>query len=189
MRCSALILAGGKSRRMGRDKARLELAGRPLLARQIELARELGADKIFISGRAGADYAAFGCEVLFDFYPEAGPLAGVERGLATATAPFLLVLAVDLPRMTVEFLQRLLQKCRAETGVVPEMRGRLEPLAAIYPRRAHALARERLRAGENGMQDFAAAVEQAGGLCRYSVTSAEEEVFFNWNSPEPCDLQ
>ena len=92
MRCSALILAGGKSRRMGRDKARLELAGRPLLARQIELARELRADKIFISGRAGADYAAFGCEVLFDFYPEAGPLAGVERGLATATAPFLLVL-------------------------------------------------------------------------------------------------
>lgn len=185
MRFSALILAGGRSRRVGRDKATLEVAGRPLLVRQIELARQAGADEVFVSGRAGADYAAFGCEVLFDFYPEAGPLAGVERGLATATAPFLLVLAVDLPRMTVEFLQRLLQECRAETGVVPEMRGRLEPLAAIYPRRAHTIAKERLQAGENGMQDFAAAVEHAGGLRRHIVSNAEEVLFLNWNTPDP----
>lgn len=187
MRCSALILAGGRSRRMGRDKAWLEVAGRPLLGRQIELVRELAPDKVFISGRAGADYSAFGCEVLLDLYPEAGPLAGVERGLATAAAPLLLVLAVDLPRMTVEFLQRLLQECRAETGVVPEMRGRLEPAAAVYPRRAQAFAEERLRAGRNGLQDFAAAVEHAGGLRRHPVTSAEEGLFFNWNSPEPGD--
>jgi len=189
MRCNALILAGGKSRRMGRDKAWLEVAGRPLLARQIELARQAGADEVFVSGRADADYAAFGCAVLHDLYPGAGPLAGVERGLAAATAPLLLVLAVDLPRMTVEFLQRLLQECRAETGVVPEMRGRLEPAVAVYPRRAQALAEERLRTGRNGLQDFAAAVEHAGGLRRHPVTSAEEELFFNWNSPEPCDSQ
>lgn len=189
MRFSALILAGGKSRRMGRDKARLELAGRPMLVRQIELARQAGAGEVFVSGRADADYSAFGCAVLHDLYLGAGPLAGVERGLAAATAPLLLVLAVDLPRMTVDFLQRLLQECRAETGVVSEIRGRLEPLAAIYPGRARALARERLRAGKNGMQDFAAAVEHAGGLRRHPVTRAEEELFFNWNSPEPGDSQ
>jgi len=168
---------------MGRDKATLEVVGRPLLARQIELARQVGANEVFVSGRAGADYAAFGCPVLLDQYPEAGPLAGVERGLTAATAPLLLVLAVDLPRLTVEFLQRLLQECRAETGAVPEMRERLEPTAAVYPRRAQALAEERLRAGKNGMQDFAAAVEQAGGLRRLHVAPAEEELFFNWNTP------
>jgi len=158
-----------------------------MLVRQIELARQAGAGEVFVSGRADADYSAFGCAVLHDLYLGAGPLAGVERGLAAATAPLLLVLAVDLPRMTVDFLQRLLQECRAETGVVPEMRRRLEPLAAIYPGRARALARERLRAGKNGMQDFAAAVEHAGGLRRHPVTRAEEELFFNWNSPEPGD--
>ena len=184
MRFSALILAGGRSLRMGRDKATLEVGGQPLLARQIELARQAGADDVLVSGRADADYSAFGCEVLIDFYPEAGPLAGVERGLATAAAPLLLVLAVDLPRMTVEFLQRLLLECRAESGVVPEMGGRLEPLAAVYPHRAHALAVEYLRAGKNGMQDFAAEIEKTGGLRRLPVTSAEEALFLNWNTPD-----
>lgn len=189
MRFSALILAGGRSQRMGRDKAWLKVAGRPLLARQIELVRQAGADEVFISGRAGADYTAFGCAVLLDHCPEAGPLAGVERGLATSTAPLLLVLAVDLPQMTADFLLRLLMECREETGAAPQMRGKLEPLAAVYPCRAHALAVEHLRAGKNGMQDFAAAVEQAGGLRRLPVVRGEEEVFFNWNTPEPCDSQ
>lgn len=189
MRFSALILAGGRSLRMGRDKATLEVGGQPLMARQIKLVRELVPDEILISGRTGVDYSAFGCEVLLDHYSDAGPLAGVERGLATATTPLLLVLAVDLPQMTADFLQRLLMECREETGAAPQKRGKLEPLAAVYPCRAHALAVEHLRAGKNGMQDFAAAVEQVGGLRRLPMVRGEEEVFFNWNTPEPCDSQ
>ena len=78
---SAVILAGGKSLRMGRDKAWLEIEGQTLLARQIALARETGAAEIFISGRADADYSAFGCPVLQDGFPDAVPLAGIERAL------------------------------------------------------------------------------------------------------------
>ncbi|HEY5345385.1 MAG TPA: NTP transferase domain-containing protein, partial [Verrucomicrobiae bacterium] len=59
MNFSAVILAGGKSSRMGRDKAFLEIGGTTLLARQIGLARELGAAEIFISGRAETDYSKF----------------------------------------------------------------------------------------------------------------------------------
>jgi len=185
MRFSALILAGGRSLRMGRDKAMLEAGGQPLMARQIKLVRELFPGEVLISGRAGANYSAFGCEVLLDRYSNAGPLAGVERGLAAAATPLLLVLAVDLPQMTADFLQRLLMECGKETGAAPQMRGKLEPLAAVYPIRMHALAAERLRAGKYGMQDFAAAVERAGGLRRHFVTCAEEPLFFNWNTPDP----
>jgi molybdopterin-guanine dinucleotide biosynthesis protein A len=174
---------------MGRDKATLEVGGQPLLARQIELVRQAGASEVFVSGRADAEYASFGCEVLHDLNPEAGPLAGVERGLATATTPLLLVLAVDLPLMTADFLQRLLMECEEETGAAPQMRGKLEPLAAVYPCRAHALAVEHLRVGKNGMQHFATEIEKTGGLRRLPVTSSEEELFFNWNLPEPRDLQ
>lgn len=159
------------------------------MARQIKLVRQLVPDEILISGRAGVDYSAFGCEVLLDLYPGAGPLAGVERGLAAATAPFLLVLAVDLPWMTAGFLQRLLQECQAETGVVPEIRGRLEPLVAVYPRRAHALAVKQLRVGNNTMQHFATEIEKTGGLRRLPVASEEEELFLNWNTPEQLSPQ
>ncbi len=184
MKFSALILAGGRSQRMGRDKAMLDIDGQTLLTRQIQLVRELGASEVFVSGRVGVDYAAFGCEVLFDLFPDAGPLAGVERGLARSTTPLLLVLAVDLPRMTKDYLQRLLLACTENAGVVPEIDGRLEPLVAVYPRRAHALAMERLGSGDNGMQHFAMAIEETGGLRRLPVTSVEEEQFFNWNTPE-----
>src|SRR5690349_130325 len=87
MNFSAVILAGGKSSRMGRDKAWLEINGQILLTRQIELVQAGGATEVFISGRAGMDYSAFGCRVLQDRFPNAGPLAGIERALDAAIAP------------------------------------------------------------------------------------------------------
>src|SRR5688572_9023694 len=104
MTFNAVILAGGQSRRMGRDKAWLEVEGQPLIRRQIKLAREIGATEVFISGRPDCDYSTLGCPGLTDQFSNAGPLAGIERALDTATAPLLLVLAVDLPRLTPDVL-------------------------------------------------------------------------------------
>ena len=89
---SAVILAGGKSARMGRDKAFVEIGGQTLLARQLALARAAGAREVFISGRADVDYSAFDYRVLLDDFPAAGPLAGIECALAASTLPLLLVL-------------------------------------------------------------------------------------------------
>lgn len=133
---NAVILAGGNSTRMGRDKAMLEVDGQPLLARQIQRARDAGAQEIFISGRAEADYRAFGCTVLKDRIHNVGPLAGIEAALAATNAPLLLVLAVDMPRMTVDLLRRLASNCSANLGVVPRVNGAIEPLAAFYPKAA-----------------------------------------------------
>ena len=66
MNFGAVILAGGKSSRMGRDKAFLEIGGPSLLARQISLVRDIGAAEIFISGRKGVNYSGFNCCVLTD---------------------------------------------------------------------------------------------------------------------------
>src|SRR5471032_605600 len=125
MNFSTVILAGGRSSRVGRDKAWLEVGGQTLLAQQIGLVRETGAVEIFISGRTGADYSAFGCRVLQDKFPDAGPLAGIERALATAKSPLLLVLAVDLPQMGAEFLRRLATGCLETCGVIPKLANHL----------------------------------------------------------------
>ena len=155
MNFSAVILAGGKSSRMGRDKAFLEISGQTLLARQIQTARAAGAMEIFISGRADADYSAFGCGVLKDNYPDGGPLAGIEAALAAATHPLLLVLAVDLPEMNAEFLRQLSTNCKPNTGVVPRIGDELEPLAAFYPKAAQSLAATFLGKYSNAVKYFA----------------------------------
>lgn len=179
----AVILAGGKSSRMGRDKAWLEVRGKTLLARQIEVARETGAMEILISGRAEADYSAFGCRVLLDKFPDAGPLAGVERGLAATASPLLLVLAVDLPAMSVELLCKLAGCCAENVGMIPRCNGVIEPLAAIYPKSAHPTAETLLSEKNNSMINFARRCVLSG-LARFAERPAGDAKFFtNWNSP------
>jgi molybdopterin-guanine dinucleotide biosynthesis protein A len=180
---SAVILAGGKSSRMGRDKAWLEVDGKTLLARQIGLAREAGAAEIFISGRADTDYSAFGCRVLRDNFTDAGPLAGIESALAATRLPLVLVLAVDLPAMNAQALRRLRNICGNETGAVPLMRGSVEPLAAFYPACARVLAASLLQAGNNSVANFAEYCGQAGLARLVELPAGDVGVFLNWNLP------
>jgi molybdopterin-guanine dinucleotide biosynthesis protein A len=183
MNFSAVILAGGKSSRMGRDKARLEVAGEPLLARQIRLARESGAAEIFISGRGEMDYAEFGGHTLPDAFPGAGPLAGIEPALRAATSSLLLVLAVDLPAVSAEFLQRLAAVAAENFGVIPRLSGQIEPLAAIYPKSSLALVEARLRHQQNSVMAFAAQCVQSSLARWLELSVAEAHHFTNWNTP------
>ncbi len=190
MNFSAVILAGGKSSRMGRDKAFLEVSGQTLLARQIQTARVAGAAEIFISGRADADYSAFGCHVLNDNFPGAGPLAGIEAALVAATNPLLLVLAVDLSEMNAKFLQGLSAGCSETCGAVPKLAGRIEPLAAFYLKASQTLAAILLRAGDNAVANFTEHCVQSGFARFVALPAGEAKYFANWNSTAdlPCTI-
>ncbi len=179
----ALILAGGGSSRMGRDKALVEIDGQPLIGRQIATARATGGGTIFLSARAVASYPFPGCPQLVDRFPGAGPLAGIERGLAAAKAPLLLVLAVDLPAMDPAFLRWLAAGCEAGMGAVPWRGGRPEPLAAIYPRLAHPLAVESLERGEFAVHRFVERCRDAGLVRMRDIPPGEERLFRNVNTP------
>jgi molybdopterin-guanine dinucleotide biosynthesis protein A len=183
MNFSAVILAGGKSSRMGRDKAFLEIGGETLLAGQIKIVRAAGAAEIFISGRAEIDYCRFGQKVLLDKFSAAGPLAGVERALAAANWPRVLVLAVDLPAMDADFLSALAGNGADNLGAIPRVAGNLEPLAAFYPKAALPLVESLLEAGENSVANFARHCVQSG-LARF-VDLADDQAFrfANWNAP------
>lgn len=183
MKLSAVILAGGQSLRMGRDKAWLEVAGQPLLGRAVEIVRSLGVEEIFISGRPGADYSALKLSVLLDLESGSGPLGGIERGLHAASSPLLLVQAVDMPQMTAAFLQKLFARCDAQTGAVPQLAGELEPLAAVYPKRCHALAVECLMEGRRAAREFARACLRDNAVRIYPVTASDAALFANCNSP------
>jgi molybdopterin-guanine dinucleotide biosynthesis protein A len=183
MNLTAVILAGGESRRMGRDKAWVPFEGKPLLQLAVERLQALGVAEILISGRAGQDYSALKRPVLFDLEPGYGPMGGIERALHETASPLVLVLAVDLPHMSVDFLQKLAGSCDRLTGAVPRLNGSIEPLAAIYPKRCHAFAFAAIAKSQYAVRDFAAACLRERAVRIFPVHGTDKACFANWNCP------
>ena len=133
---TAVLLAGGESRRMGRDKAIIEFEGQPLWRRQIEILRALEPDGIFVSSRTRPSWLPGDVELLLDDPPSRGPLGGLTNALSAMRTTHLVALAVDMPFMVGETLRALMAMTGIGLGVVPVIGDRAEPLAAIYPREA-----------------------------------------------------
>ena len=181
MRFSAVLLAGGKSSRMGRDKATLIVDGVPLWQRQLATLRECGAAEVFISGKADGPYAGAGIEIVEDAVPDCGPLGGIVAALRRCMEDWLLVLAVDMPAMTRAFLQSLVDAAHDGVGIVP-VTSRIEPLAAIYPRAVLAVAEAHLSAGRFSMGGFVEESLSRGLVRRMEIPIAQWPLFNNWNT-------
>ncbi|MDP6369373.1 MAG: NTP transferase domain-containing protein, partial [Planctomycetota bacterium] len=95
---TGLVLCGGSSRRMGTDKAVLDLGGRALAERAVELLRPLSARVLLSTGSADR-YASLACQCVHDPIPDGGPLAGLAAGLLAAQTPWVFLLACDMPRV------------------------------------------------------------------------------------------
>ncbi len=162
---SGIVLAGGRSRRMGREKAELVVAGKPLLTAAIDVLAEV-ADEIFVSCRRDAQpdarlYQGRGVRLVFDERAE-GPLAGLEAGLSAATYPAALVIPVDMPRLTVGLLARLVAGAQAEPdaqAVVYVVDGQALPLPALYRRTALPALSSQLDLGDLRFRDLLGKLE------------------------------
>jgi molybdopterin-guanine dinucleotide biosynthesis protein A len=134
----AFILAGGESSRMGRDKAMLEIGGKTLIERAASLCEPLVAN-ITLMGNPDR-FKTIRFPALADQWHAAGPLGAIATALGTAQQPWCLVLACDMPNVSANFLEWILERASKSSAdaVVPETSRGLEPLCAIY-RAAHAL--------------------------------------------------
>jgi molybdopterin-guanine dinucleotide biosynthesis protein A len=146
----AFVLVGGRSSRMGRDKALLELAGKPVLQRTADLLTPLVAGITLVTSAASASsadsgnppnpidglkrYARFGWPTCADRWADAGPLGGIATALTCATTTWCLFLACDLPYLTEDWLIFLLAKTGESAAdlIIPENVRGLEPLCAVY---------------------------------------------------------
>jgi molybdenum cofactor guanylyltransferase len=144
---SVFVLAGGRSSRMGRDKALLVLGQQNLLELTLDETSALATRPVIIGDRS--KYAQYG-EVIEDVIPGCGPLSGIHAALCTSQSELNLILSVDMPLMTTEFLRWLLQLALASdaTAIVPQAEGRNQPLCAVYRRAAREVVEHALRAGE-----------------------------------------
>ena len=178
-----LVLAGGRSRRMGRDKALLEIVGEPLWRRQAETLRAAGAQEVWLALRPGQAPYPGAAAWLRDSRAEAGPLAGLHAGLARLRGGWLLVLPVDMPRAGPAWFARLRARCRPGTGAAFRGPDGFEPLAAIYPAAAWAEADRRLARGERALQPLVAALAARGAMETVPLPAAERALAENWNEP------
>jgi len=143
---AAFILAGGQSTRMGTDKAFVTLDGRTLLARMLNLAREIAADVQIVGDPA--KFAAF-APVVEDVFRGCGPLGGIHAALRSSSSDLNLILAVDVPFVSIAFLQFLLARSRKSNAVVTVARveGHWQPLCGVYRRQFASCAEAALREG------------------------------------------
>lgn len=181
---AAAVLAGGRSSRMGRDKAGLMWQGERLVDRQLRLVAQLRPAQILLSVPAGADLGCAEGEVVPDRLTQRGPLGALEALFARVAVPHLLVVAVDMPFLTVELLAELHARCTPLAGVVPMVDGRPEPLAAIYPCGCAGRLPGLLRTGRGAMRDLIEPAAAAGELQLWPVPAAWVPAFTNWNRPE-----
>jgi molybdenum cofactor guanylyltransferase len=183
MRFSAVLLTGGKSSRFGSDKALVKIDGVELWRRQISLLRALGPQEIFVAAAEAPIWIDDQLQFVRDAMSNAGPLSGVAAALCECATSHLLVLAVDLPQMTADFLRSLVDLGSESCGAVPKRNGFFEPLAAIYPKSCGAPADRQLRAGKFMMQDFVNVALEENLLAVHDVQRSEELLFTNMNTP------
>jgi len=174
-----LLLAGGKSSRMGRNKAELIYQGKTFLEQMLSKAKTLGIEQIYISGYPEKREDV---RVVWDVYPQRGPLGGLHACMKVMTTPYCLVLPVDAPQLPVSVLEGLL-RCHEDneekdTVLIWEHCGRQEPLMGVYPaamaESIEALIRE-------GSAPVFRALEQWGYQC-VSMDVPEEDAM-NINTP------
>lgn len=187
MNISALLLAGGESRRMGKDKATLLFRGKPLWQVQLELLRKLNPAEILLSARTDPVWRPIDVQFVADDPPSRGPLSGLAASLAEMNTAHLLALAIDMPFMTEQYLKFLCDQIEPGTGVAPTLDNRAEPLAAIYPREASVDFQSALSGEDFSLQTLVCDLIEAGKLREIPVTEQEKKLFLNVN--ELSDLQ
>jgi molybdenum cofactor guanylyltransferase len=184
MPVTGVILAGGKSRRMGRDKAFLPFGTGMLIERVIEVLRQVTEDVILITNTPEL-YQRFGLPLFSDVIPEAGSLGGIYTGLVCAKAPYSLCLACDMPFVKPAFLRSLCEMAAAADVVIPRNAEDFQPLCAVYSQACREPIRQQIDAGRLKITGFFDQVRvrviEGELLTRYDP---HDVMFFNANTPE-----
>jgi molybdopterin-guanine dinucleotide biosynthesis protein A len=186
MKISAVLLAGGESRRMGQDKATVLFRRKPLWQVQLDLLRALRPREIFVSARTDPSWRPSDCEFVADMAPSRGPLGGIAATLPRITTSHLFTLAIDMPFMTADYVSSLCGKIAPGIGAMPVIHGRAEPLAAVYPQEAAVDLAHALSGDDFSLQMVARRLMASGKLLQSSVAAEDEPLFRSLN--EPADL-
>lgn len=148
MSVSAAVMAGGKSRRMGQDKAWIDVGGRPLIQRVIDVLATVADEVIVVAN--DARFGTLGVRVVGDRFPDGGALGGIATGVGAASHDSVLIAACDMPFLDAAVWRLLLDRRGDADVVIPHIGEDYETLHALYtkaclPAMERALAAGRMR--------------------------------------------
>jgi molybdopterin-guanine dinucleotide biosynthesis protein A len=169
---------------MGRDKAWIPLDGTPLWKLQLRKLRAVCGD-ITVCGNAfqRALFESEGIPFVADAVADLGPLAGLARALESTRTSHVLVLAIDMPKMSEAYLARLCESAQEDQGVVPEIGGMYEGLCAVYPARMLPVVAGLLAGAERSLQTLNRIGIERNLMRAFPVAETELALFENWNTP------
>ena len=183
MSVSAAIEAGGKSKRMGQDKAWIELDGEPLIRRVANVLAQVADEVIVVAN--DPKYATLGLRVVPDRFPDGGTLGGIATGVSAATYDRVLVAACDMPFLSAEVWRVLLDHRYEADVVIPKIGGEFETLHALYTKACLASMERSLAAGKLRVISFFDEVKvQAIEERELRVADPTLRSFTNVNTPE-----
>ncbi|MFH1550613.1 MAG: molybdenum cofactor guanylyltransferase [Planctomycetota bacterium] len=184
---AAIILAGGRSTRMGRDKALLEAEGRRIIERQIDALREI-FPRVYISAKDAGPFAGVNAQVVPDVYDDRAALVGLYSGLKASEADVNFCVACDMPVIHRPLIEEMLGRRKDYFAVVPESPRGLEPTYAVYTKACCAAAKtliEKKQFAFTGLLSVSRALvinaEEVGKIC------GGVNPFLNINTPEDFD--
>jgi molybdenum cofactor guanylyltransferase len=185
MKAAAIILSGGKSSRMGTNKALLKINEKTNIERIADTLKVSFNDIILVTNQP-EDYQFLGLKMVSDHYPGHGPLAGVHAGLLASASDTNFVVACDMPFVSVELAEVLVKKCGDYDAVIPVINGVQHPLFSVFHKRVNGAVAHSIEMGKLRMKHL------LDTLNVLYVTEKDlqecgsmdlDRVFFNMNHP------
>jgi len=183
VKVTGIILAGGRSNRMGRNKALLELGGLSLIERVARVMDGVCAEIIIAGGRQ-EDLGGLGYPIVQDIHPGCGPLSGLHAGLTAAGCQYSFVSACDTPFLSQGLIRRLVARAEGFDAAILKHGEYFEPLTSVYGKGFIPAAEECIK---RGVYKVTAALE----LVRWQAVSIESDeiidlhkILFNINTPQ-----
>lgn len=183
---AATLLVGGRSSRMGEDKAFLKhpKSGQVLWQEMLELLQKLGPAEIVISANAKQTFPSLDIPVIVDQQDDNGPLGGIVASMGATTSEHLLALPVDMTAMEITVLERLIRARGPNLGAVFRDSGFYQSLPIVFPRSTSEFLGQSLKEGHRKLQLLIDDLQRQGHMRVLPVARDFQHAFANLNTPE-----
>jgi molybdopterin-guanine dinucleotide biosynthesis protein A len=183
---TGIVLAGGKSKRMGTDKTFAKLNGKPLIQHALDLLSPF-CNHIIISSN-NPELKKFGFPVIHDDIPDCGPIGGIYSCLKKSETEWNLILSVDSPKVKPEFIQLLINQTKNYDAIVPVHNNGKEPLIALYHKKSLSKIKKAINSGAYKMHSLLSEL-QVNYVDAQGWVNQFPNIFQNINKQEDLGLK
>lgn len=183
---TGIVIAGGKSLRMGAEKGLISFGGKPLITYPIGVLNEV-CKQVIISANSHS-YDFLGLPVIADHIPGGGPMTGIYSGLLASVTDYDLILSCDMPMITVALLQHLIASAAESRAAVAFHKGFAEPLCGIYHRSLATELESHISAGKFKLVSFLEEIGTHFVEIDESLPFYHPDLFLNVNTPQDVEI-